>query len=276
MHGKRTAALLVASALITGLYFLSTRPVPVAAAEACPPVTMDVLFPPTTLPVETTTTAPPSTTPPPTTTTTAPSTTTPAPTTTTPDTTTTTAFGETSTTAAPETSTRRPGALASLRPRIGVPPQARAAFYRAVPAVIAGWATSGFYLSLGAPLIAQELGGESHLAQGLVVTTLNGAGAVMCFVARRWSSRRITLYGTTTLAVGTALTLVALAAGSLPWFLAATVFAGTGFGAVLGHLRVGISAGLSGGLGDYRVETRSIRTGTGRQTVLQTGECCCA
>lgn len=133
--------------------------------------------------------------------------------------------------AAPETSTRRPGALASLRPRIGVPPQARAAFYRAVPAVIAGWATSGFYLSLGAPLIAQELGGESHLAQGLVVTTLNGAGAVMCFVARRWSSRRITLYGTTTLAVGTALTLVALAAGSLPWFLAATVFAGTGFGA---------------------------------------------
>lgn len=131
----------------------------------------------------------------------------------------------------PETSARTAGAWASLRPRVGVPPEARAAFSRAVPALVAGWATSGFYLSLGAPLIAQELGGESHLAQGLVVTTLNGAGAAMCFVARHWSSRRITLYGTSTLAVGTALTLVALVAGSLPWFLAATVFAGTGFGA---------------------------------------------
>lgn len=140
---------------------------------------------------------------------------------------------------APETSARRPGVLASLRPEVGVPIEARGAFLRALPALIAGWATSGFYLSLGAPLVAQELGGaDSHLAQGLVVTALNGAGAVMCFVARNWTARRVTLYGTTTLATGTALTLVALAAGSLPWFMAAAVFAGTGFGAsFMGILR---------------------------------------
>ncbi|GAA3524879.1 MFS transporter [Aeromicrobium flavum] len=139
---------------------------------------------------------------------------------------------------APETSARRAGALASLRPEVGVPPKARAAFLRALPALVAGWATSGFYLSLGAPLVAQELGGASHVSQGLVITALNGAGAAMCFVARDWSSRRITLYGATTLALGTALTLAALAAGSLPWFLAAAVFAGTGFGAsFLGVMR---------------------------------------
>ncbi|SKB10310.1 MFS transporter [Aeromicrobium choanae] len=132
---------------------------------------------------------------------------------------------------APETSARRAGVWASLRPNVGVPPEARAAFLRALPALIAGWATSGFYLSLGAPLVAQELGGDSHVAQGVAITAINGAGAAMCFVARGWSGRRVTLYGTTTLAVGTALTLVALAAGSLPWFLAAAVFAGTGFGA---------------------------------------------
>lgn len=139
---------------------------------------------------------------------------------------------------APETSARRPGVLASFRPEVGVPPEARAAFLRALPALIAGWATSGFYLSLGAPLVAQELGGSSHLAQGLVVTAINGAGAVMCFVARNWSGRQVTLYGTTTLALGTALTLVALGAGSLTWFMAAAVFAGTGFGAsFMGILR---------------------------------------
>ena len=132
---------------------------------------------------------------------------------------------------APETSARRVGALRSLRPAVGVPPQARAAFWLALPALIAGWATSGYYLSLGAPLVAQELGGSSHLAQGLVITVINGAGAAMCFVARHWSGRSVTLYGTTTLAVGTALTLVALAFGSLPWFLLAALFAGTGFGA---------------------------------------------
>ncbi|WP_313409351.1 MFS transporter [Aeromicrobium sp.] len=139
---------------------------------------------------------------------------------------------------APETSARRQGVLASFKPEVGVPPEARAAFLRALPALIAGWATSGFYLSLGAPLVAQELGGSSHLSQGLVVTAINGAGAAMCFVARNWSGRRVTLYGTTTLATGTALTLVALAAGSLPWFMAAAVFAGTGFGAsFMGILR---------------------------------------
>lgn len=139
---------------------------------------------------------------------------------------------------APETSSRRPGVLASFRPQVGVPPEARAAFLRALPALVAGWATSGFYLSLGAPLVAQELGGSSHLSQGLVVSALNGAGAAMCFVARDWSARRVTLYGTTTLAAGTALTLVALSAGSLPWFMAAALFAGTGFGAsFMGILR---------------------------------------
>ncbi len=138
----------------------------------------------------------------------------------------------------PETAAGRPGVLASLRPEVGVPPEARAEFLRALPALIAGWATSGFYLSLGAPLVAQELGGDSHLVQGLAVTAVMGSGAAMCFVARSWTARRVTLYGTTTIAVGTASTLVALVAGSLPWFMAAVVFAGTGFGtAFMGIMR---------------------------------------
>ena len=49
---------------------------------------------------------------------------------------------------APETSPRAQGLITSLRPRVGVPEPARAAFLRALPALIAGWATGGLYLSL--------------------------------------------------------------------------------------------------------------------------------
>jgi MFS family permease len=138
----------------------------------------------------------------------------------------------------PETSPRHSGLLRSFRPTVGVPRSARPAFVRSAPALFAGWATGGLYLSLGAPIVAQELGGSTHLQQGLVVTTLAGVGALSSFLARRHSSRQITLYGTTALAVGTALTLVALAAGSFWGFIAAAVIAGSGFGtSFLGIMR---------------------------------------
>ncbi|MET0931218.1 MAG: MFS transporter [Aeromicrobium sp.] len=138
----------------------------------------------------------------------------------------------------PETSPRHEGVLRSLIPRVGVPAAARAPFLRSSPALLAGWATGGLYLSLGAPLSAQELGGSSHLEQGLVVTVLTGTGSLTCYLVRQWTPRRITIVGTTALAVGTALTLVALAAGSYLGFLAAAVIAGSGFGAsFLGIMR---------------------------------------
>jgi MFS family permease len=138
----------------------------------------------------------------------------------------------------PETSPRHGGLLRSFVPRVGVPAAARAPFLRSAPALFAGWATGGLYLSLGAPLVAQELGGELHVEQGLVVAVLTGTGSVACFVFRRQTPRLITIIGTTALAVGTALTLVALAAASYWGFIAAAVVAGVGFGAsFLGIMR---------------------------------------
>lgn len=131
----------------------------------------------------------------------------------------------------PETSPRREGLARSFVPRIGLPQAARAPFLRSAPAVYAGWATGGLYLSLGAPLVAQELGGETHLEQGLVVTVLTAVGALTCFIARKQSPRHVTIFGTSALSIGTALTLAALAAGSYGAFLAAAVVAGAGFGA---------------------------------------------
>ncbi len=138
----------------------------------------------------------------------------------------------------PETSPRHEGLAGSFVPRVGLPEAARAPFLRSAPALFAGWATSGLYLSLGAPLAGRELGAELHVEQGLVVAVLTGTGALTCYVARRQSSRQLTIMGTTALAVGTALTLGALAAGSYWAFIAAALVAGVGFGAsFLGIMR---------------------------------------
>src|SRR5580658_8588396 len=51
--------------------------------------------------------------------------------------------------AMPEPGTRRPGVLASLRPRVSVPRQARGTFAIAVPCLVAVWALAGLYQSLG-------------------------------------------------------------------------------------------------------------------------------
>jgi MFS family permease len=140
--------------------------------------------------------------------------------------------------ALPETSPRHQGWRQSLRPRIGIPAAARPAFRRSAPALFAGWATGGLYLSLGAPIVGQLLGGRSHLEQGAVVTVLTGVGAISSYLGRHRSPRQITLYGTTTLALGTLLTLVALHTESLVGFLLAAVVAGSGFGtSFLGILR---------------------------------------
>ncbi|CAN5130464.1 MFS transporter [soil metagenome] len=132
--------------------------------------------------------------------------------------------------ALPETSPKRGGWQRSLVPRLGVPASARAPFLQSIPALMASWSLGGLYLSLGPSLVSKVLDGSSHLEEGLVVICLAGAGASASFALRTRTPREITLFGTTALAVGTALTIVAIAAESLPGFFAATLIAGTGFG----------------------------------------------
>ena len=57
----------------------------------------------------------------------------------------------------PETAPWRPGVLASLRPRVAVPRQARGTFGMVLPCLVAVWMISGFYLALGPSLAAQVL-----------------------------------------------------------------------------------------------------------------------
>jgi predicted MFS family arabinose efflux permease len=138
----------------------------------------------------------------------------------------------------PETVARRPGALASLRPRATVPPSARREFLAATPAMVAAWAVGGLYLSLGPSLAAGVLGVINHVVGGLVVSTLAGAGAVAVLAMRDRTPRQMMTAGVTALAAGTALTLLAVALPSVPVFFAGTAVAGAGFGTTfLGSVR---------------------------------------
>ncbi|MFD0758383.1 MFS transporter [Arthrobacter ulcerisalmonis] len=140
--------------------------------------------------------------------------------------------------AAPETSPRITGWAASLKPHVSIPAAARGAFISGTPAVFAGWATGGLYLSLGAAIVHGTFGIQEHLWQGIVITALAGTGAITAAVLHHFPARTITIFGTSALATGTALSMIALSLGSFPLFLATVVVAGAGFGtAFMGVIR---------------------------------------
>jgi hypothetical protein len=130
-----------------------------------------------------------------------------------------------------ETSARRPGALASLAPVVGIPVRLRPDVYAIVPIIVASWALGGLYLSLGPSVAVKVFGLSNHLIGGLVVTLLCGTGALTAFALRRWSTSRVLGISAALLAGGTALTLAAVEVHAVALGGIGTVIAGAGFGA---------------------------------------------
>ncbi|GAA3044281.1 MFS transporter [Streptomyces glomeratus] len=130
----------------------------------------------------------------------------------------------------PEPVTPRPGAWASLRPQMAVPHHGRRTFLATTPCLIATWAISGLYLSLGPSLAVGILHIGSHLVGALVVTTLYSAGTVASLLVRNLAPKRVMAVGCVALAVGTGLTLLALVGPSTPLFFLGTALAGVGWG----------------------------------------------
>jgi hypothetical protein len=129
-----------------------------------------------------------------------------------------------------ETSPRAPGALASLRPRLALPPRTRRPMLIAMPALIAGWSLAGFYGSLGPALIAHLTGSDSPALGGLALFLLTTSAALAVPLLRSTQPRTVMLIGTIALLTGVAATLLATVASSEALFLAGTAIAGVGFG----------------------------------------------
>jgi MFS family permease len=130
----------------------------------------------------------------------------------------------------PETSEPKAGALASLRPRFGVPRAARRPLLLAAPVLVAVWALAGFYGSVGPAVIRTVVGTHSVLVGGLGLFVLAGSGGVTVLLSRHARPRAVMMFGTLALFVGVAGTLVAVTAGSPVLFFASSVVAGAGFG----------------------------------------------
>jgi MFS family permease len=130
-----------------------------------------------------------------------------------------------------ETSPRRPGAIASLTPIVGIPPRLRPDVYAIVPIIVASWALGGLYLSLGPSVAASLFGLSNHLIGGLVVTLLCGAGALTAVALRTWPTTRVLPISAVMLSAGTALTLAGVETHAAALAGAGTLVAGVGFGA---------------------------------------------
>jgi MFS family permease len=130
-----------------------------------------------------------------------------------------------------ETSPRRPGAIASLRPRVGIPARLRTDTVPVVPVMIASWALGGLYLSLGPSVTAGLFGLHSHLIGGVVVTLLCGTAAVTAFVLRSRPAPSLLAPASVLLGLGTLVTLTGVWSDLVALSALGTLIAGVGFGA---------------------------------------------
>lgn len=130
----------------------------------------------------------------------------------------------------PETGQKRPGALESLLPSIGIPRKARAAMLGVLPVNTALWALGGFYLSLVPTLARTVTGDSSPLVGGVMIGAFCLASAAAIGLSRRFAPGSAIAAGSLAVGVGALGTLA-----GVQWFgsgaaLAGTMLAGAGFG----------------------------------------------
>jgi MFS family permease len=147
----------------------------------------------------------------------------------------------------PESSPRLPGAVATLVPRVHVPPAQRRAFLVVLPCLVATWGLGGFYASLGPSLVAGVFGVEDHLVGSLLILALNGTGLVGALSMRGVAPARSMMAGGLIFAVGVAGTVAALSSASLASFFVAAVVSGFGFGTAFLGAMATVTQGVAPG-----------------------------
>lgn len=114
----------------------------------------------------------------------------------------------------PETLAPHATGLASLRPSVRVPREARPEFFASVPALVAGWSVTGLFLALTPSLVSNVLHVRSGAAGGLSIAALFLANSVGGLWSVRHTARLATLLGAVLLALGASGLAVAIAVAS--------------------------------------------------------------
>lgn len=130
----------------------------------------------------------------------------------------------------PETGGKRPGMLASLKPRIAVPPQVKRTLALVTPINIANWTLGGFYLSLVPSLVVSTTGTHAPLTGGAVVTALMTSGAIAVYLRRAQAPRANLRFGVSATTAGILTVVAGVHLANVPVLLAGTLLTGIGFG----------------------------------------------
>ncbi|KMS84808.1 MFS transporter permease [Streptomyces regensis] len=143
-------------------------------------------------------------------------------------------YGIGSVLAAPETAARHPGALASLRPHLTIPPAARSWFWALVPLTAAGWMYSGLFLGLAPSFDHQVFHIHNSAANGAVVALQPISAALAGMAFARVTATRATRAGTLLILAGALLTVTGVATANLPLVIIGALTGGVGQGAAFG------------------------------------------
>ncbi len=130
-----------------------------------------------------------------------------------------------------ETVSTRPGAVASLRPRVSVPVRAGREFAAAVPVLAAAWLLLGLFMGLVPSIVRGVFGIDSGLVGGATTFVEPAAAAIAGVWLGQLAPRRATILGAAAVAAGASLIVVAVLTANLPAMVIGGVIGGVGFGA---------------------------------------------
>jgi MFS family permease len=130
----------------------------------------------------------------------------------------------------PETATPKPGAIASLRPQISVPPAARGVFAVTLPSLIAAWLVSALFLGLMPTILRLKFGIDSPVVSGLAAFAEQGTGGAVALAFSKLRPQRLVFAGGLAIVVGIVLFIASIVATSLPLLWIGAVVGGAGLG----------------------------------------------
>lgn len=131
----------------------------------------------------------------------------------------------------PETATRKPGAVASLNPRISLPAQVRRLYWASVPGIVGGFMTMTAFMGLVPALLVAVFAVTSPIVGSLLAFVALGASTVASAFTSGLKAPRLRLAGTVAMVVGAVLFIGSIGTTSLPLLWAAAIVGGSGIGA---------------------------------------------
>ncbi|ANZ40967.1 hypothetical protein BBK82_38280 [Lentzea guizhouensis] len=141
------------------------------------------------------------------------------------------ALGTLFTLVTPETATRKPGALASLRPRVALPVQVRGLYLSALPGIISAFMMMTLFMGLAPVVLVTVFAVHNPLVGALAAFVSFAAGTAASAFTSAVRPRRLRALGTASLAFGSLLFVAALGTHALPLIWASALFCGLGVGA---------------------------------------------